>query len=445
MCSTLPNSCPSRSIYLNFLGVASLISCACLCGVALYGYYAECDPLREGAIGKTDQLMPYFVMRELAQYPGVAGLFVSCVFSASLSTMSSGFNALATVTYGDFLSKTRWMAGLSEKRVQLLSKAIALSYGLAAIGMAFVVSQIDSILEAAISIAGALIGPMFGLFLLGILAPIANSTGVLCGLFAGEFFGLWVLVGSMLYPKRPQMLSTSIDQCPSSNATILTSSAMLSREREGMEHLYHIAYLLVPVFGCLISIVVGLIGSVLSGGPSKAARVRPEYLSSYAWCIWPRKWLPNRANMLSAVAATVDGRRESKGLVVDEKSPIKVEPSSFVYMVNGPSAEQQRADVWPEAARRKARRFTKQNAFEFDDREFERLDGGAQHMPVVGLKYSSHSEGSTSSSNSTDSGPATAQLVPSSNASRSVSSTTLASSSPSPVPSNESLLNQSKA
>lgn len=156
--------------------MASLISCACLCGIGLYGYYAQCDPLKLGAITKTDQIMPYFVMRELAQFPGVAGLFVSCVFSASLSTMSSGFNALATVTYGDFLSKSSWLMGLSEKRVQLISKIIAMTYGLAAIGMAFVVSQIDSILEAAISIAGALIGPMFGLFLLGILAPVANST-----------------------------------------------------------------------------------------------------------------------------------------------------------------------------------------------------------------------------------------------------------------------------
>lgn len=265
-----------------------------------------------------------------------------------------------------------------------------------------------------------------------------------------------MLIGSMLYPKRPQMLDTSIDQCPASSNTTLAGSKILFVDREGMENLYHIAYLLVPVFGCLISIVVGLVVSLLTGGPNTVRKVRPEYLSIYAWCIWPRKWLPERSNMLTAVAATAaDVRRESKGAAVDrydEKLPIKVEPSSFVYMVNGSNsgssneALQPRADIWPETARRKARRFTKQNAFEFDDREFDRLDS-AEHIPVVGLKYSSHSDGSTSSTNSstdTSSSPTTAQLVPSSNASLSVSSTTLASS-PSPVPSNESLLNQSKA
>lgn len=88
--------------------------------------------------------------------------------------MSSGFNALATVTYDDFLSRTS-IRKLPERRIQQISKLIAFTYGMAAIAMAFVVSQINSILEAAISIAGALVGPMFGLFLCGILVPFANS------------------------------------------------------------------------------------------------------------------------------------------------------------------------------------------------------------------------------------------------------------------------------
>lgn len=163
------------SLYINFVGVASLISCACLCGIALFAHYAHCDPLKSKLIDKTDQLMPHFVMTELNKYPGVAGLFVSCVFSASLSTMSSGFNALATVTYDDFLTQISYFRSLKESNIQAISKAIAFGYGVIAILFAFVVSQIDSILQAAISIAGAVVGPMFGLFLLGVLCPFANT------------------------------------------------------------------------------------------------------------------------------------------------------------------------------------------------------------------------------------------------------------------------------
>ncbi len=34
-----------------------LISCACLCGVAIFAYYSDCDPLALGVIKKTDQVL----------------------------------------------------------------------------------------------------------------------------------------------------------------------------------------------------------------------------------------------------------------------------------------------------------------------------------------------------------------------------------------------------
>lgn len=63
--------------------------------------------------------MPYFVMETLHQFPGAAGLFVCCVLSAALSTLSSGYNALAAVTWDDILSKTP-LAKLSQFQVKLL-------------------------------------------------------------------------------------------------------------------------------------------------------------------------------------------------------------------------------------------------------------------------------------------------------------------------------------
>lgn len=86
-------------------------------------------------------------MDQLSVMPGLPGLFVSCVFSASLSTLSSGFNALAAVTYDDFLSRYDWVKALSETTTRRMSKLIAFCYGLIAIGMAFVVSRIDSVLQ----------------------------------------------------------------------------------------------------------------------------------------------------------------------------------------------------------------------------------------------------------------------------------------------------------
>lgn len=48
--------------------------------------------------------MPYFVMELMQSLPGMAGLFVACLYSGTLSTVSSGVNSLAAVTLQDFIT-----------------------------------------------------------------------------------------------------------------------------------------------------------------------------------------------------------------------------------------------------------------------------------------------------------------------------------------------------
>ena len=58
----------------------------------------------------------------LGSYPGVPGLFVACVYSAALSTVSSGLNSLATVCLKDFIQPLYKNNQLSEKRLTDISK-----------------------------------------------------------------------------------------------------------------------------------------------------------------------------------------------------------------------------------------------------------------------------------------------------------------------------------
>jgi len=92
------------------------------------------------------KLMPYFVMETLSEFKGIPGLFVSCVFSASLSTLSSGFNALSAVTWDDLLKQTK-LGKMDESKVKTLNKITALFYGILIIFMAFFVGQIGSVLK----------------------------------------------------------------------------------------------------------------------------------------------------------------------------------------------------------------------------------------------------------------------------------------------------------
>jgi len=273
-----------------------------LAGIAVYAYYSKCDPLKRKVISQPDQLMPYFVMETLHTFPGAVGLFVCCVFSAALSTLSSGYNALAAVTWDDILSKTP-LAELSELKIKAISKATAVTYGLLSIGMAFFAGTIGSVLKAAISLAGALMGPLFGTYLLGIVCPFSNEIGVLTGLFCGEAFGLFVLYGSIMYPKAASQLPTSTDGCQFNITTIhnisdsyslnLSFTEVPSEEEESFYFkIIHIAFLLVPVSGFFISYIIGILVSIMTGGLNLVNQVNPLHLNPIAWYIWPKSWVP---------------------------------------------------------------------------------------------------------------------------------------------------------
>lgn len=58
---------------------------------------------RTGRIKSADQLVPLYVMDRLNAVPGLTGLFVAGIFSASLSTVSATVNSLAAVALEDYL------------------------------------------------------------------------------------------------------------------------------------------------------------------------------------------------------------------------------------------------------------------------------------------------------------------------------------------------------
>lgn len=49
--------------------------------------------------------MPWYVVEAMHAVPGLAGLFIAGIFSASLSTISASCNALAAVTLTDYVSR----------------------------------------------------------------------------------------------------------------------------------------------------------------------------------------------------------------------------------------------------------------------------------------------------------------------------------------------------
>merc|ERR1719433_1997991 len=91
------------SLWIQWPILMTLSLSTCYAGLTMYAYYKGCDPLKLKRIEKGDQLLPLFVMDSMGNYPGLSGLFISGIFSGSLSTVSSAINSLAAVTMEDFI------------------------------------------------------------------------------------------------------------------------------------------------------------------------------------------------------------------------------------------------------------------------------------------------------------------------------------------------------
>ncbi|KAG8005724.1 Sodium-coupled monocarboxylate transporter 1 [Nibea albiflora] len=279
-CKTITHA--RLSLYINLLGLLSILMCSVFAGMCLFSVYKNCDPWTAGLVSAPDQLMPYLVMDILKDYPGVPGLFVAAAYSGSLSTVSSSINALAAVTVEDLIKP---YTNMSEKHLSWTSKGLSLAFGVLCIGMAGLASLMGGILQAAVSIFGVIGGPLLGLFTLGILCPFANTKGALSGLVSGLVVSLWVGIGAQIYPPPPAMtrpLSLTTEGCNFTTTDSLnwTSTALSTQPTftttgpvHGIDvkplladNWYSLSYLYFSPIGTIIAVSVGLLVSLFTGG-----------------------------------------------------------------------------------------------------------------------------------------------------------------------------------
>ncbi|XP_070284973.1 sodium-dependent multivitamin transporter [Myotis yumanensis] len=259
------------SCYAVFPCQQVVLCMSCLIGLVMFTYYKEYPMSTQQSEAAPDQFVLYFVMDLLRGLPGLPGLFVACLFSGSLSTISSAFNSLATVTMEDLVRP--WFPQFSEARATMLSRILACSYGLLCLGMAYISSQMGPVLQAAISIFGMVGGPLLGLFCLGMFFPCANPPGAVVGLLAGLIMAFWIGIGSIVTRMgsgpAPLPLNGSHFSLPSNLSTIAMTTPMpsttLSRPT-GLQRLYSLSYLWYSAHNSTTVIVVGLLVSLLTGG-----------------------------------------------------------------------------------------------------------------------------------------------------------------------------------
>uniref|UniRef100_A0A8C4Q8U8 Sodium-dependent multivitamin transporter n=1 Tax=Eptatretus burgeri TaxID=7764 RepID=A0A8C4Q8U8_EPTBU len=275
--------------YVVFPCQQVMLALTSLVGLVMFARYGECNPLVMHKVESNDQMVLYFVMDVLHNFPGLPGLFVACIFSGALSTISSAFNALATVTMEDFIRPCH--RDMTEERATLLSKVLAFGYGLLCLVIAFIASYMGSVLQAAISIFGMLGGPLLGLFCAGMFFPWTNPLGALSGLLVGLVVALWLGIGSIMYQASLPTIQPDISLlCPNvttstplnytsgftSTAPPLINSTDVapSDGAVGLAKFYNLSYLWYAGFNGSVVVVVAVLISFLTG-PMHAQDVDP--------------------------------------------------------------------------------------------------------------------------------------------------------------------------
>ncbi|KAK1171403.1 solute carrier family 5 member 6a [Acipenser oxyrinchus oxyrinchus] len=267
------------SCYVVFPCQQIVLALGCLMGLVMYAYYQEDNPLANGYVKTTDQMVLYFVMDILKDLPGLPGLFVACLFSGALSTISSAFNSLATVTMEDLIKP--YFTAMTESRATLLSKGLALAYGIICLAMAYIASQMGSVLQAALSIFGMVGGPLLGIFCLGIFFPWANSTGAITGLLTGLVMAFWIGIGSFVSRSSTPLFPVNATAFPdvgnmtTAAMTTLLTSATTKAHTTGLKRFYSLSYMWYSAHNSATVVIVGLIVSFITG-PMKPKDVNPR-------------------------------------------------------------------------------------------------------------------------------------------------------------------------
>lgn len=106
------------------------------------------------------------------------GLFITCVFSASLSTVSANLNALAGIVYKDYICKLRGFKH-TESKANIIMKSIVVVLGVYTVLSGFLLENSSSLFQALYTVAGVMQGVVFGVFSLGFFYPRANHLVIL--------------------------------------------------------------------------------------------------------------------------------------------------------------------------------------------------------------------------------------------------------------------------
>ncbi len=190
-----------HSILMNGIMSVAVSILFFVIGTGLYTFFKTHPTQMDITMGKTDAIFPFFMMSQLPA--GLAGLLIAAIFAATMSTISSNINSVATAFSVDFYKRRHETA--SDRKMLLVARYACIISGIIGIGIALLMATWDiySLLDFFQEILGLLSSGLGGLFVMGIFFPRISAKsaliGFVCGIITVFGFKYFTNVNLLLY------------------------------------------------------------------------------------------------------------------------------------------------------------------------------------------------------------------------------------------------------
>ena len=164
-------------------------------GTALYVFYNH-FPTPELASLQPEQVFPYFILTRMPA--GLAGLIISGLLAAAMSTLDSSINASSATVTTDFYRRL-FVPDREERHYVTVGRWLSVFFGAIMIAAALLIyfTRTETLMDLQSLIMSILSGGLLGLFLLGFLTKRVDSRAALVAtLTVLGAVCLWVFVGS---------------------------------------------------------------------------------------------------------------------------------------------------------------------------------------------------------------------------------------------------------
>lgn len=217
----------AKSIITN--GILSVVSSFLfyLMGTALFAYFQSRPETLDIAMPTADSIFPFYIMSQLPV--GLAGLLIAAIFAASMSTVSSNINSIATAFTVDIYGKIKPNA--SEKARFRSARFSSVIFGILGCGFALMMAtwNVLSLFDWFNTMLGILTSGLGALFFIGIFFDRVDGRSALLGFVLGNvglilvtlytpiFFLLYGLIGIVLITCLSLMFSYILPRKVQSN------------------------------------------------------------------------------------------------------------------------------------------------------------------------------------------------------------------------------------